>query len=267
LSSLPTDDLVFRALSDPSRRLLLDRLFERDGQTLGELCEHLPAMTRFGVMKHLRLLEQAGLVTSRKVGREKLHYLNPVPIGLIHDRWTGKYHAAWVDALGGLKVALESEGAPGRPRHVYAVYIRTTAERLWKAITSPEYTRRFFHSGRYETSWRPGDPYRTILPDGSTPFEGRILEYDPPRRLVYTFDFVADEETSRDRPSRVSWEITPYEGVCKLTLVHDDFDGETATFHYVERSGGWAYILSNLKSVLETGEALPPRLGSSSRPN
>src|SRR5205085_5565274 len=97
------DDGVFRALADPSRRLLLDSLFAHDGQTLGELTARLPVMTRFGVMKHLRVLEAANLVTSRKVGREKLHYLNPVPIRLIHDRWIGKYSEPWVGALAGLK--------------------------------------------------------------------------------------------------------------------------------------------------------------------
>ena len=82
---------VFKALADPSRRLLLDRLFEQDGQTLGELCRHLPGMTRFGVMRHLDVLEEAGLVTTRRDGREKRHFLNPVPIRLIHDRWISKF--------------------------------------------------------------------------------------------------------------------------------------------------------------------------------
>jgi len=94
-----SSDAVFKALADPSRRLLLDSLFVDDGQTLGELSARLPGMTRFGVMKHLRLLSAAGLVATRKVGREKLHYLNPVPIRLMHDRWIGKYAQPWVGAL------------------------------------------------------------------------------------------------------------------------------------------------------------------------
>jgi DNA-binding transcriptional ArsR family regulator len=100
------DDAVFRALADPSRRALLDRLFERDGQTLGGLVEGFE-MTRFGVMKHLRVLEQAGLVVSRRSGREKLHFLNPVPIRLIHDRWIDKYRERQVSALANLKRDLE----------------------------------------------------------------------------------------------------------------------------------------------------------------
>ena len=99
---------VFRALADVNRRKLLDRLFERDGQTLTELVDCLPAMTRFGVMKHLRLLEEAGLVTTRRSGREKLHFLNPVPIRLIHDRWIDKYTERHVAALTDLKNQLEA---------------------------------------------------------------------------------------------------------------------------------------------------------------
>jgi DNA-binding transcriptional ArsR family regulator len=101
-------DEVFRALADPTRRSLLDELFERDGQSLSELEQRLP-MTRFGVMKHLKLLEEAGLVTTRRRGREKLHFLNPVPIRLIHDRWVSKYSEPWVSALSKLKEDLEDE--------------------------------------------------------------------------------------------------------------------------------------------------------------
>ncbi len=103
------DDLVFKALADPTRRLLLDRLFERDGRTLGELEEGLE-MTRFGVMKHLRVLEEAGLVVSRRAGREKHHFLNPVPIRLLHDRWIDKYTEQRVSALSELKTQLEGRG-------------------------------------------------------------------------------------------------------------------------------------------------------------
>ncbi len=253
-------DEVFRALADPSRRLLLDTLAERDGQALSELCDHLPRMTRFGVMKHLRLLEDAGVVATRKVGREKLHYLNAVPIRLIHDRWIAKYEP-WAEALVNLKTALEGEELPvDCPKHVYEVFIRTTPERLWDAITSPEWTRRYFYGGVFESTWQPGAPYRTFLPDGTTPFEGTVLESDPPRRLVYTFHYVADEDTRGEQPSRVTWEIAPMCEMCKLTVVHDQFvAGETATFH--RAGGGWPFILSNLKTLLETGESLPARVG------
>ena len=100
-------DAVFRALADPTRRLLLDALFAADGQTVGELCARVPEMTRFGVMKHLRLLEEAGLVTTRRAGRTKVHHLNPVPIGLVADRWVSKYAEPFTRAMVGLRTGLE----------------------------------------------------------------------------------------------------------------------------------------------------------------
>jgi DNA-binding transcriptional ArsR family regulator len=107
-------DEVFKALADPSRRVLLDELFARDGRTLAECCEILPAMTRFGVMKHLGILESAGLVVTRRVGREKYHYLNPVPIQLIADRWISKYAAPLTRGLVDLKDELEAANAKQR---------------------------------------------------------------------------------------------------------------------------------------------------------
>jgi DNA-binding transcriptional ArsR family regulator len=101
-------DEVFKALADPTRRSLLDQLFERDGQTLGELEGRLP-MSRFGVMKHLKVLEEAGLVTTKRRGREKLHFLNPVPIRLVHDRWVSKYAEPWASALSELKQEIEED--------------------------------------------------------------------------------------------------------------------------------------------------------------
>jgi uncharacterized protein YndB with AHSA1/START domain/DNA-binding transcriptional ArsR family regulator len=251
-------DEVFRALADPSRRLLLDALYTRDGQTLGELCRQLRRMTRFGVMKHLRQLEAAGLVSTRRVGREKIHYLNPVPIRLIHNRWIRKYDP-WVGALTDLKRVLEESPEPmDRPSHVYELYIRTSPERLWRALISPEYTQRYFYGSHYESSWELGAPYRTLLDDGSTPFEGVVLEAEPPHRLVYTFHYTGDDETRIEQPSRVTWEIVPQGELCKLTVIHDGFaPGELATYRKV--GGGWPYILSSLKSVLETGEPLPER--------
>src|SRR6266536_674004 len=149
-------DAVFRALADPTRRSLLDELFERDGQTLSELEQRLP-MTRFGVMKHLRVLEEANLVTTRRRGREKLHFLNPVPIRLVHDRWVSKYAEPWAAALSGLKTRLEN----GMEK-VFEIYIKTTPERLWEAITDSDLRRQY--SFDVEAS-------------------GETLEEDPPRRL------------------------------------------------------------------------------------
>src|SRR5512134_1205793 len=137
---------VFRALSDPSRRLLLDRLFERDGQTLGELCMHLPEMTRFGVMRHLDVLEAAALVTTRREGREKRHYLNPVPIRLAHDRWISKFAEPIVGAMSFMKRTLE---APvDTIDHVYSTYIKASPERVWRAITDGDETARYYYGTR-----------------------------------------------------------------------------------------------------------------------
>jgi uncharacterized protein YndB with AHSA1/START domain/DNA-binding transcriptional ArsR family regulator len=256
----PVDDVdpnveeadVFRALADPSRRLLLDSLFDADGQTLGELAAQLPGMTRFGVMKHLRILEAAGLVTSRKVGRERLHYLNPVPIRLIHDRWIGKYAEVWAGALADLKVRLE-EGPMDRPRHVFQVYIRTTPEQLWQAITDPEFTSRYFHRSRVESNWRAGDLVKYWI-DQDVAVAGEVVYADPPKRLVTTWSFRRNARYRDDPPSRVTWEIEPHGDTCKLTLVHDDFPGETETYRSV--GSGWSLVLSSLKSLLETGEGL-----------
>src|SRR4051812_22552215 len=206
----PADDAfepVFKALADPSRRLLLDSLFAHDGQTLGELSARLPGMTRFGVMKHLRVLEGANIVTARKVGREKLHYLTPVPIRLIYDRWIGKYSEPWAGALAGLKHTLEGD-AMEKPRHVFQVYIRTTPDQLWQAITDPTFTERFFHRSRVDSSWQAGDRLAYYI-DGELTVDGKVIEADPPRRLVQTWAFVRDERYKNDPPSRVTWEIEP----------------------------------------------------------
>jgi uncharacterized protein YndB with AHSA1/START domain len=208
------------------------------------------------VMKHLRVLEDARLVTTRKVGREKLHYLNPVPIRDIFDRWTSKYAQPFTHALADLKKQLEGEAdmSAMSPRHVYEIYIRTTPEKLWQAITDPSFVRRYFYEQTVESNWKKGAAYTHRAPDGTLRIEGKIVEIDPPRKLVQTFACPAKEETRSDRPSRVTWLIEKMGDVCKLTLVHDDFDGETATFKSV--GSGWNPILSGLKTLLETGEPL-----------
>jgi uncharacterized protein YndB with AHSA1/START domain/DNA-binding transcriptional ArsR family regulator len=246
------DEAVFRALADASRRTLLDRLFARDGQALGELEAALPGMTRFGVMKHLRVLEAAGLVVTRREGRRKLHFLNPVPIRLIHDRWISKFAEPWVGGMADLKHHLEHEPMSS-PKHVYEVYIQTTPERLWQAITDPAFTTRYYYATRVESTWTPGSPISYTHEDGRTAIDGQVVEADPPRRLVHTFHFT-DPEQAVERPSRCTWEIQQRGDACLLTLTHDDFDGETKTYRSVEH--GWVAILSGLKTLLETGQEL-----------
>jgi uncharacterized protein YndB with AHSA1/START domain/DNA-binding transcriptional ArsR family regulator len=265
------DDEVFRALADPSRRTLLDRLFERDGQTLGDLEAALPEMSRFGVMKHLRVLEAANLVTSRKVGRERHHYLNPVPIRRIHDRWLDRYRIRAADLLDDLRITLETDPMTTEvrsmstdptptavpPDHVITTYIKAPPEAVWRALTESDFTTRYYYRSTVESDWQAGSPYRYAI-DGETAIEGEILEADPPRRLVMTFSAVWDPALAADAPTHLSWELdVAGPGLTRLTVVHGGFEGETETYRQV--TGGWSWILAGLKSLLETGEALPPR--------
>ena len=197
-------DPVFKALADPTRRSLLDELFREDGQTLSAL-EGRFTMTRFGVMRHLRQLEEAGLVVTRRRGREKLHYLNPVPIRLVHDRWVSKYAEPWAAALSDLKEGLE------RPMEkVFEIYIKTTPERLWEAITDPEIRARYNFGARQTTDWTVGSRYEMGAPGAPGPLgEGVNLEVDPPRRLVQSMVALWGEDVKAEGTSRVTWEIEP----------------------------------------------------------
>jgi uncharacterized protein YndB with AHSA1/START domain/DNA-binding transcriptional ArsR family regulator len=260
------DDEVFRALADASRRALLDSMFERDGQTLGELEAALPGMTRFGVMKHLRVLEAAGLVSSRKVGRERHHYLNPGPIRRVHDRWLDRFRIRAADLLDDLKTTLEADpmtspAAPvaAPPAHVHTTFIRATPEAIWRALTESDFTRRYYYGSTVESAWTPGSPVSYRIGD-ELAIEGTILEADPPRRLVMTFHATWDADVAADDPTRMAFEIDESgPGVSRLTVVHDGFTAQNATYRQV--GGGWPFIAAGLKTLLETGEPLsPPRV-------
>jgi uncharacterized protein YndB with AHSA1/START domain/DNA-binding transcriptional ArsR family regulator len=248
---------AFKALADPSRRRLLDLLFERDGQTLTELAGALPAMTRFGVMKHLHLLEEAGLVTTHRAGREKLHYLNAVPIRLIHDRWIGKYRKARAAALAELKLDMEEEMATtdSRPAQVYTVFIRAPREKVWDAITKPEFTHRYFFGSEPSSTWKPGARLLwTEHGTGNELVDGEVIEYDKPRRLVHSWIVKYDEALTAEGPSRVTYELEEKDGVTKLTAIHDDFPSGSKVYDNV--AGGWPLVLSGLKTLVETGAPL-----------
>ncbi|HVR96643.1 MAG TPA: metalloregulator ArsR/SmtB family transcription factor [Thermoanaerobaculia bacterium] len=241
-------DAVFRALADPTRRQLLDELFKEDGQTLGALEQRLP-MSRFGVMKHLKVLEEANLVVTKRRGREKLHFLNPVPIRLVHDRWVSKYAEPWAAHLSELKKRLEEKTM----EKVFEIYIRTTPERLWEAITSSEMRGKYSFGSVVRSDWTPGSRYEMSGPDGTGLWgEGEIVEVDPPHRLVQTMVPLWSEEIQQEGPSRITWEITPVGQMCRLTVTHDQMR-EGA---HGELYGGWPMILSSLKSLLETGQEL-----------
>jgi uncharacterized protein YndB with AHSA1/START domain/DNA-binding transcriptional ArsR family regulator len=260
-------DPVFRALADPSRRRLLDSLNARNGQTLRELCAGLE-MARQSVSKHLRVLEEAGLVTTAKHGREKLHHLNAAPINAIADRWISRYDRERARALADLTTALEASSMTA-PQFVYTTYIRTTPEQLWDALTNPEFTRRYW-GAELLSDWQEGSTvaWRQFNVTIDDPAQV-VVEADPPRRLAYTFhtftpEFVdvagfADDVAERvmaERRSTVTFEIEPLGEKVKLTVRHDGFEPGSTVLELI--SGGWPAILSNLKTLLETGAALPP---------
>jgi uncharacterized protein YndB with AHSA1/START domain len=247
-------DEVFKALADPTRRELLDELYRADGQTLSALEERF-AMTRFGVMKHLRQLEEAGLIVTRKRGREKLHFLNPVPIRLIHDRWVSKYAEPWAAALSEIKQKLE------RPMEkIFEIYIRTTPERLWDAITDPAIRSKYNFGAGVRSDWTPGARLEMGHPsapgtrgNGSNLLgEGEVLEVDPPRKLVHTMTALWSDEVKNEGASRITWEIEQVADSCHLVVTHDQLrEGANDQLY-----GGWPMILSGLKTWLECGELL-----------
>ena len=260
-------DEVFRALADPSRRQLLDSLNQRSGQNLRELCAGLD-MARQSVTKHLAILEAANLVVVVRRGRERLHYLNPAPINDIADRWINQYHHDRVKALSDLKTALESRRMSG-PTFVYKTYIKTTPEELWHALTDPAFTERYWGSSLV-SDWKPGSTIawnqRGVLIEDPAQV---VLESEPYVRLSYTWHTftpelkglhgIADDvfdRAVREPRSKVTFELDDLGGVVKLTVVHDGFADGSAVFALV--SEGWPRVLSGLKSLLETGEVLPP---------
>jgi uncharacterized protein YndB with AHSA1/START domain len=241
-------DDVFRALADPTRRSLLDELFKHDGQSLSALEARLP-MTRFGVMKHLRVLEEAGLVITRRRGREKLHFLNVVPIRLVHDRWVSKYAEPWAAGLSALKTTIEET----MMEKLFEIYIKTTPERLWEAITDSEKRALYTFGVGITSDWTPGSHYVAAHPNGPTPIsEGENLEVEPPRRLVQSFNALWSDDVKAAGTSRVTWDIEQVGDSCRLTVTHDELPESVNDQIY----GGWPQILSGLKTLLETGEPL-----------
>src|SRR6202158_6319305 len=239
-------DDVFRALADPTRRSLLDKLFKQDGQTLSALERRLP-MTRFGVMKHLRVLEKARLVVTKRRGREKLHFLNPVPIRLVHDRWVSKYAEPWAAKLSDLKHRLEDRTM----EKVFEIYIKTTPERLWKAITDPEIRSKYNFGARISSDLTPAAGFE-ISPAKANGLlgEGEILEVDPPRRLVQSMVALWSDDVKSEGTSRITWEIEPIGDSCLLIVTHDQLrEGANPELY-----GGWPMILSGLKTWLAAGE-------------
>ena len=239
---------MFKALADPTRRSLLDELFRQDGQTLGMLEERF-AMSRFGVMKHLKVLEEAGLVVTRRRGREKLHFLNPVPIRLVHDRWVSKYSEPWVAGLSEIKERLESQ-----MEKVYEIFIKTTPEQLWKAITDPEIRAKYNFGAAVNSDWTVGSPISVDVAAHGRPSGGGRGARVATRPAGWCTPWPrSGTTTSRPKaspgsPGRSSRWGTP----ATSPLTHDQMrEGANAQIY-----GGWPMILSGLKTWMETGELL-----------
>ena len=251
-------ELVFKALGDASRRQLLDLLFLKGGRSLSELESHLP-MTRFGVMKHLRVLERAGLVVTRKSGRETLHFLNTIPVQMVYDRWVSKFSRGWSRSLTELKYDLEaiemSEAKKSETtRHLFEVYIQTTPEKLWQALTDGAMTQKYYYGTRAQSDWKKGSPYQYLGEGDAALVDGTVLESDPPNRLVTTFRPHWDPNAASFPESTVTFEISQLGEACKLTLVHEGLAAGDPITEGIHR--GWSEILSGLKTLLETGEPL-----------
>jgi uncharacterized protein YndB with AHSA1/START domain len=245
-------DAVFKALADRTRRELLDRLRERSGQTLGELCKGI-AMARQSTTQHLDVLEQANLVSTARRGRQKLHYLNPVPLHEIQERWIDNFEVPRLRALSAVRRRAE-DAMTDKPSFVYVTYIQSTPERVWDALTDPELTAQYWGHSNVSEDWQVGSRWDHVRTDGSGISDGggEVMVSDRPRALVLTWE-----------TSTVRFDIEPYGDIVRLTVTHGDLADDA------EREGaaaGWAAVLSNLKSLLETGHPLPQPPWEMSRP-
>jgi uncharacterized protein YndB with AHSA1/START domain/DNA-binding transcriptional ArsR family regulator len=250
---------AFRALADPSRRLLLDGLFERDGQTLGELTARLPDMTRFGVMKHLGVLESAGLITTRKDGREKRHFLNPVPIRRIHDRWISKYAAPVIGTMSAIKDHLEAPPMavpPDEIEHVYSIYINADPARVWRAITDGDETVQYYYGTRVNSDWTVGSRVSYDYPDGTVAADGEVLAFEPAKRLEMTFLARWDPEVEAEGPITHVWELEPEDGATKLTVTSRGL--KKGSKRAESFGSGITWIVSGLKTYVEGGRTAVP---------
>jgi uncharacterized protein YndB with AHSA1/START domain len=210
-------------------------------------------MTRFGVMKHLGVLEEARLLTTQRVGREKRHFLNPVPIRLVHDRWIGKFAEPVVGSMSAMKRSLE---APMETvDHVYAIDIKASPDRVWRAITDGDDTVRYFYETRVRSTWVVGAPIAYEYADGSIAADGEILAIDPGRSVTFTFHARWEPSLEAEGPVRQTWRVEPGDGagLSRLTVTTAVVPGSSTEASFV---GGLVYIVSGLKTLVETGEPL-----------
>jgi uncharacterized protein YndB with AHSA1/START domain/biotin operon repressor len=244
---------IFKALADQNRRKMLDIIKNNNGIIVNDLTNHFK-FTRFAVMKHLKILEDAGLVVHKKEGKFKKLFVNAIPIQMVYDRWISGYSKLWASSLTSLKYKLEEEPMSEKNlSHIFVVYIKTTKEKLWHAITDPSITKLYFHNTELKSELKPGSKIEyleDIEGSLSAAVFGEILEIIPNKKLVHTFNF----RDSKDKTSRVTYELNETEYGIKLTLTHDQFDSENETYKSVVE--GWPFIISGLKTYLETGKTL-----------
>jgi uncharacterized protein YndB with AHSA1/START domain len=243
---------VFKALADPTRRLLLDRLRDRNGQTLRELCEQL-AMARQSATQHLDILVAAGLVTVVRRGRERLHYLNPAPIHDIEERWISGFDRHRLRALSAIRHQAEEYAMTTTvPTYVYVTYIHATAEQVWRALTDADLTAQYWGHANV-SDWQPGSAWEHRRTDGSGAVDvvGKVLAAEPPTRLVITFE---DSPHEQREPSVVTFLVEAHQEIVRLTVTHENLPNREMLDGI---ASGWPAVLSNLKSLLETGAVLP----------
>jgi uncharacterized protein YndB with AHSA1/START domain/DNA-binding transcriptional ArsR family regulator len=246
----PALDDAFKALADPTRRSLLDRLFRRPGLTLGALGEDVD-MTRQALSQHLGVLEKANLVVVTWRGREKLHYLNPVPLHEIQQRWIHKFEESPLDTLAGVKRRAESRRVvPDQPDFIYVTYIEADPAAVWQALTDADLSVRYW-GVRTVSTWLPGEPWEHRASDGTAKTTGTVVEAEPDRRLVLSWSYPGHPGPS----STVTFDLEPWgAGIVRLTVTH------AGVVHAGERRGVatvWTGVLANLKTFLETGRPMP----------
>ncbi|MBM0240592.1 metalloregulator ArsR/SmtB family transcription factor, partial [Micromonospora sp. ATA32] len=219
-------ELVFKALADPTRRLLLDRLRERNGQTLRELCEHL-AMARQSATQHLDILVRANLVTAVRRGRERLHYLNPAPIHEIEERWISGFDKPRLWALSAIKHQAEEYGMTSVPTYVYVTYIHATAEQVWRALTDADLTARYWGHANV-SDWQPGSAWEHQRTDGSGVADVVCKVLTPSRRRAWPSPSRTARTKSGSRPV-VTFLVEPHQDIVRLTVTHENLANSTCS--------------------------------------
>lgn len=255
------DDPVLLALAHPGRRALLDALRERDGQSVTELGEALPDLGRHAVLKHLGVLEDAGLVTTHKAGRTRLCYLNPVPLVDLAQRWLDDYALAWGHALGQLKITTERRSATmtaaPAPLHRHAVFIDAAPERVWTALIHE--CPSWYFGTALNSSLEVGNIYTYTYPDGRVAAEGVIIAAVPHQRLEMTFSPTWDDAVTKEAPFRLVWTLEEREGSTLVAVEHYELDPSSETARQV--GPGSLFLVSNFKTWIETGRAIGGRSG------